>query len=307
MDRLTLMHSFVQVAESGSFSAVARQINSTQSNVSKLIRALEDQLGVSLFARTTRKLTLTEEGVRLLPQAKQLLDRYQEVVESTRTNRAEPRGQIRFLTSDGTGRVLLLPYLQRFLERYPHIHVEHVLNDRKIDLVENHIDLAMRMGVLKDSNYKVKRIGMARRITVASTNYLKARGTPKTPEDLRHHNCITFTSLAEYTMGSVSAWEYRHPKTGKLVSVNVSGNYSSDNTSLVCTAAISGFGVYQGPNWMFKDELDNGTVKQVLGNYELEPFPLYLVYPPSDYVPMRVKVLMDFLAHELSLNATVAV
>lgn len=305
MDRLALMQHFVQVVEGGSFSKAAEQAGCTQSQVSKMIRALEGQLGVSLFVRTTRSLTLTEEAQRLLPHAKALISRYQEATEAARGERAEPRGHIRFLTSDGMGRMLFMPYLPRFLARYPHISIEHIMTDRKIDLVENHIDLAMRMGELKDSSYKAKRIGLTRRITVASPDYLKTHGTPKTPEDLRLHNCILFTRFAEYS-GASSAWEYRHPKTGKSSSVQVSGTYAADNSSLVREAAIRGLGIYQGPNWLFKKDLDEGSLKEILKDYEMSAFPVYLLHPVTDYVPLRIKVLIEYLTHELALNPSIA-
>lgn len=305
MDRLTLMQTFVQVAECASFSAAADVLRSTQSNVSKMIRTLEDQLNVALFTRTTRKITLTEEAQRLLPHAKALIERYGAAVEATTGNHAEPRGHIRFLTSDGLGRMLFLPYLSGFLSRYPHISVEHIVTDRKIDLVENNIDLALRMGDLKDSSYKAKRIGLTRRVTVASPDYLQARGTPHKPDDLANHNCISFTRLAEYT-GTNNGWEYRDPKSGKNVSVTISGNYASDNSSTVRLAALDGVGIYQGPNWLFGNDVAQGKLKEILSHYEMEPFPIYLIHPAADYLPQRLRVFMDYLAHEFSLNPWVA-
>lgn len=305
MDRITLMQTFVQVAESGSFSAAADQLGSTQSSISKLIRALEGQMKLSLFTRTTRKITLTEEAQRLLPHAKALIERYTAAVEATTGTRAEPRGHIRFLTSDGLGRMLFMPYLSGFLARYPHITLEHIVTDRKIDLVENNIDLALRMGDLKDSSTRTKRIGLTRRVTVASPDYLKTRGTPKRPQDLEHHNCIAFTRLAEYT-GAGNAWSYRDPKTGDAIAITISGNYASDNSSTVKQAALDGIGIYQGPNWLFGEDVAQGKLIEILGNYAMEPFPIYLIHPAADYMPQRLKVLMEYLAHEFSLNPWVA-
>ncbi|MBY0355625.1 MAG: LysR family transcriptional regulator [Rickettsiales bacterium] len=305
MDRLTLMQAFVQVAESGSFSAAADAMRSTQSSVSKLVRALEGQLNTTLFTRTTRRITLTEEAQRLLPLAKALIERYDAAIEATTGTRTEPRGHLRLLTSDGLGRMLFLPYVSRFLERFPHITIEHIVTDRKIDLVENNIDLALRMGDLKDSSYKAKRIGLTRRVTVATPAYLKRHGIPKKPEDLMHHNCILFTRLAEYT-GTGNAWEYRDPQSKKITSVIISGNYASDNSSTVRQAALSDIGVYQGPSWLFGDDITQGHLKEILSHYEMEPFPIYLIHPAVDYLPQRTKVLMDYLSHEFSLNPWVA-
>lgn len=305
MDRITLMQTFVQVAESGNFSAAAEALHSTQSNVSKMIRTLEGQLNVSLFTRTTRKITLTEEAQRLLPHARALIERYGEAVEATAGDRAEPKGNIRFLTSDGLGRMLFLPQLAGFLARYPHVTVEHIVTDRKIDLVENNIDLALRMGDLKDSSYKARRIGLTRRVTVASPNYLNTHGTPKTPDDLARHDCVLFTRLTEYT-GAGNAWSYRDPKTGANIAITVSGKYASDNSSTVRQAALDGIGIYQGPNWLFGEDVKQGLLREILGNYEMEPFPIYLIHPAADYLPRRLRVLMDYLAHEFSLNPWVS-
>lgn len=305
MDRITLMQTFVQVSESGSFSAAADALRTTQSSVSKLIRALEGQMKVTLFTRTTRRITLTEEAQRLFPHAKALIDRYTAAIEATTGARTEPRGHIRFLTSDGLGRMLFLPNLNGFLTRFPRITVEHIVTDRKIDLIENNIDLALRMGDLKDSSTKAKRIGLTRRVTVASPEYLKTHGTPKKPQDLTHHNCILFTRLAEYT-GTNNSWEYRDLKTGKKVSIAIHGNYASDNSSIVRQAALDGMGVYQGPNWLFGKDVTSGHLKEILSDYEMEPFPIYLIHPAVDFLPQRLKALMDYLAHEFSLNPWVA-
>lgn len=305
MDRLTLMQNFIHVAECGSFSAAAEQLHSTQSSVSKLVRALEAQLKVTLFTRTTRNITLTEEGQTLLPLARSLLERYAMTIDATIGSRAEPRGHIRFLTSDGLGRMLFLPYLRRFLARYPRITIEHIVTDRKIDLVENNIDMALRMGELKDSNYKSRKIGLTRRVTVAAPDYLQQFGTPKHPNDLTHHNCILFTRLAEYT-GLGNAWEYHDPAVGKNISVDVHGNYASDNSSTVRQMSLESLGIYQGPSWLFGEDVQQGRLIEILTDYQMKPFPVYLLHPASDYMPLRLKVLAEYLAHEFSLNPWVA-
>jgi len=305
MDRINLLEVFAQVVDSGSFSAAAEALGSTQSNVSKIIRALEQEMNVTLFTRTTRKITLTEEAERLLPHARDLVERYAAAAEAVGGEHNEPRGHIRILTSDGLGRILFLPYLARFLSRYPRISVEHIVTDRKIDLVENNIDLALRMGDLKDSNYRARRIGLTRRVTVASPAYLKAHGTPESPADLGRHNCILFTRLAEYT-GTTNAWEYRDPSTGEVTPVVVSGSYASDNSSTVLQAALDGIGIYQGPNWLFGVHVAEGRLVEILGSFQMDPFPTYLIRPSSEYVPARIKAVMDYLAHEYSLNPWVA-
>lgn len=305
MDRLTLMKHFVQVVDSGSFSAAAENLGTTQSQVSKMLRMLEEDMRVTLFTRTTRKITLTEEGERLLPHCRDLMERYAAAHEAVRGRQTEPRGHIRLLTSNGLGRDLFMPYLSGFLTRYPHITLEHIVTDRKIDLAEQNIDMAIRMGELKDSSYKSKRIGLARRVTVASPAYLKKNGTPKTPEDLKRYNCILFTRLAEYTGRSI-AWEYADPQSGKVASILVKGNYAADNSAIVVQAALDGIGIYQGPNWMFSEHIKAKRLCEILPEYQISPWPIYVLYPSQGFLPSRICVLTDYLAHEFSLNPWVA-
>lgn len=305
MDRISLIQAFIKVVDTGSFSSAATLQGSSQSHVSKMIRALESDLNVTLFTRTTRKLSLTEDAKRFLPHARMVVERFQEAREAVYGDKAEPRGKIRLLTSDGLGRFLFMPYLKSFLTRYPHLSIEHMVNDRKLDLVENNIDIALRMGDLKDSAYRSRKIGLARRITVASQGYLESNGTPKVPEDLLHHNCILFTRLSEYT-GSSNAWEYRDPKANKVSAIETSGTYATDNSSIVLDAVLDGVGIYQGPNWVFREHIKNGALKVILAEFEMEPFPIYVLHPSVEYLPTRIRTLIDFLTDEFKLNPWVA-
>jgi LysR family transcriptional regulator, regulator for bpeEF and oprC len=306
MDRLNLFKTFILVAEKGSFSDAATLLNQTQSQVSKMIRRLEDDLQVTLFTRTTRQIALTEEGQRFLTHARAILGRFDIAQEELRGDKAEPKGKIRVLTSDGTGRTIFLTVLTRFLARYPFIQVEHIVSDRFLNLSENQIDVALWIGDLKDASYKARRIGLARRVTVAAPSYLKARGTPKTPEDLYHHDCIGFLLLSAYTgLRQKMIWLYRD-EDGREHEIEIAGRYASDNTSIVRDAALAGLGVYQGPNYLFADAIKDGRLVEVLKEFSFDPFPIHLLYTAQDFIPLRLRVFMDFFGHEFSLDPVVA-
>lgn len=306
MDRLSLLKTFTLVAEKGSFSATATLLNQTQSQVSKMIQRLEDELGATLFTRTTRKIALTEEGSRFLLHAGAILERFDFAQEELRGDKAEPKGKIRVLTSDGTGRTIFLQVLRRFLERYPFVKVEHLVSDHFLDLAEHQIDVALWIGELRDGSHKTRRIGLARRVTVAAPSYLKDRGTPETPEDLLHHDCIGFLPLSSFTgLGQKVIWRYQD-RQKQNYEIEISGRYASDNSSLVREAAVAGLGIYQGPNYLFAEEIVSGKLKEILIDYCVDSFPMHLIYPARDYVPLRLRTFMDFFIAEFSVNPIVS-
>ncbi len=300
MDQLERLKLFVLVTEAGNFSVAAKSLNLAQSQVSKAVKALEEEFRVTLFNRTTRKISLTDEGARLLAHAKGIVERYTVAEEDVRGEQAEPRGTLRILTSDGTGRAVFMPYVAAFLKRYPLLKIDHVMTDRFIDLAENNIDVALWISELKDSAYKARRIGLARRVTVATPAYLKRKGRPRTPLDLAAHECICFSRLGEYTHhGICNHWVYRD-KDGIDVRVTVSGRFATDNSSLVRDAVLQHLGIYHGPNYVFREDLEIGRVVMILEDYELQPWPIYVIYPSMAFLPTRLRVMIDFLADGFS-------
>ena len=200
MDRLTAMQTFVRVVESGSFSAVARESNATQSAVSKQVAALERELGARLLSRTTRSLALTEEGERYFEQARRLVAEIAEAESSLRQGEQQLTGWLRVAASVGFGRLKLLPLVKSFLAAHPGVKIDLRLNDGFIDLVEQGIDVAVRIGELSDSSLVARRIGTSKRVLVASRKYLRSlpKGVkaPRVPQDLLQLNCIVYTELA---------------------------------------------------------------------------------------------------------------
>lgn len=305
MDRLTLLSTFALVAETGSFTKAADQLRLTQSQVSKMVKRLEEELRCTLLLRTTRSLRMTNEGERLVSYAKTITDSYTSALDDIGGSKAELSGCIRVLTSDCTGRTLFVKNAAAFIQRNPLVQIDHVVRDRFVNLVENQVDVALWIGGLPDSTYRSKRVGLMRCITVAAPSYLEKWGVPKTPSDLSFHNCIIFSKLDGLGSGQNNTWHYSD-KTGSSVFVTVNGRYSVDNASLAWEAALLGLGIYQGPKHLLADDILAGRLVEVLPHYTLDHFPIYLIYPAQNYMPRRLRVFIDFLAQEFNKNQCIA-
>lgn len=290
MDRLMWMHCYARAVETGSFSAVARELGIGQPNVSRHIAALETHLGTRLLHRSTRKLTLTPEGERYYTEVRRALDAIAEA-ESTARGEQRPSGLLRVACPVALARFKLLPLVKPFLLRHPGIELDLQISDRKIDLVEEGVDIAVRVGELRDSSLKARRLGTARRICVASPAYLAERGLPQTPADLRQHNCILYSLLAT---GSVWPFETQP--------VEVRGNFRVNSPEGVRSAVLDGLGVGLMPCWLFADALASGAVVQLLTDWTIPPLPVTALYPAKRLLPRRAAVFMDELADAFSAD-----
>lgn len=295
MDLLGPMRSFVRVVEAGSFTAVAAEQNTTQPTISRQVAALEEHLGARLLTRTTRALTLTDDGRAFYEHALRALEAVGEAENAVGRRQAKPTGMLRIAVPVVLGRRHIVPRLSRFLARYPEVAIDFAMSDGFVDLVEQGIDLAIRVGEITDQSLVARKIGMVRRLTVASPAYLKAKGTPRTPDDLKQHDCIVYTRLAT---GNRWHFESRH---GPL-SVTVAGRFRVDNSEAVREGVLAGLGIAVIPAFAFSDEITRGTVKVLLKAYEPKLLPLNAVYPSRRYVPLRVRAMIDFLAHELEID-----
>ena len=290
MDRLLLMTCFVRTAETGSFSAAGRDLGLGQPNVSRHVATLEEHLQTRLLHRSTRKLSLTPEGERYYLEARRILEAVEESESSFRGN-VTPTGLLRVACPTALAQTFLVPHISDFLERYPELTLDLQINDRYINLVDEGAELAIRIGHLEDSAMRVRRLGMFERVCVASNKYLAKHGTPHTPEDLKKHDCLIYTLL---TTGAT--WRFQD------INVPVSGRLRVNSPQAVQKFVNAGIGIAQGPEWLFKEGLENGNLQLLLTDYTASPVPIQAVYVASRLLPKRAIVFMDFVAEIFEKN-----
>ena len=299
MDRLAALQAFIRVAEAGSFSAAARQIGIGQPAMSKTISQLEYTLGARLIARTTRKLSLTEDGRRFLDAARHAVDAADAAMRAAGARGAAPSGVLRIAASVAFARLQIVPRLAAFLGRYPDVEVDLVLSDRFVDLVEEGIDVAIRIGDLKDPGLVARRIGEMARITVARPDYWNRRGRPRHPDDLAAHDCVVFSGLAT---GDI--WPFEGPEGP--IEVKVKGRVRASTSDAMREAVLEGLGVGVTPYWMWRDEVRSGALERVLIDFEPTRRPIQAVFPERRLVSPKVRAFVDFLAEEFRLDPRVS-
>ena len=299
MDRLRAMTAFVRCVERGSFSAVAREMNIAQPTVSKLVASLERHLGGKLFARSTRELTLTDEGQRFYEQCRAISDAVDHAEASFKSGREEISGMLRAATSVSFGRTQIMPRIATFMRRFPLLRLDLHLNDRFVDLVEEGIDVAFRIGELNESSFIARHIGTTHRITVASPKYLEEKGEPSHPEDLRSHNCILYTGLA-----TQNEWQYTHG--GQSCPVRVSGSFRSNSAEAVRAATLDGIGIALTPVWLFGDDIRSRRVKVLLPGYVPKPLPIHALSPGNRRYSAKVRAFVDFFQAEFDADPFVS-
>lgn len=293
-DLLPMFRTFVRAVEAGSFSAVAREANTSQPTISRQVAALEAHLGCVLIQRTTRRLTLTEEGRAFYETAGRALEAVAEAETSVGPRKGRPSGTLRLAAAEVMGRLHVLPRLPRLLEQHPGLSVDLILGDGLTDLVEEGIDLALRVGVLADSGLVARRIGLSRRVVAATPDYLARHGAPATPEDLRRHACIVYSRLA-----TGAAWPFAGPDGPVLVPVG--GRLRVNSTEAVRAAMLQGLGIGMVPVWHLVDrEIETGRVVVLLQPWEPQPLPIHAVYPTRRFLPRKVSATIDYLINEFA-------
>lgn len=300
MDRLDAMRLFVRVVETGSFSAVAREAGVGQPAVSKQIAALEQHLGASLLNRSSRALNLTDAGQVYYDATVRLLEDLDHAETSVGRGQTQPSGLLRVALSAGFGRLYVVPMLADFHRRYPDIVTDIVVSDRFVDLIEEGIDVAIRLGELSPSQLIARRIGTSARVTVAAPAYLDRNGAPAHPRDLHDHARIAFTFQRRKR-----DWEFSTPE-GPLRHTP-DGPVRANDAEHIRAAALAGLGIVQAPNWLFSDDIQAGTLREVLVGYPGLPFPIHAVLPAGRQRTSRVRAFVDHIAATFaaipSLNA----
>ncbi|OLQ72200.1 LysR family transcriptional regulator [Photobacterium proteolyticum] len=293
MDQLGAMRAFIRVVQTGSFSAAAREKNTTQATISKKVAALETMLGVKLLTRSSRELSLTQVGAEYYEKCVSIIGELDEAEASARSQVASPKGIIRITAPVVFGRLVIAPILSEFLSLYPEIKVDLALSDKHVDLISEGVDVAIRARELEDSSLIARHLFDNPMLLVAAPEYLAQHGEPKEPTELRRHNCLVYSMLK-----TVNIWHFSHQD--KNISVAVNGNFQGDNGDVILKLVLDGTGLAQLPIWMVDEHLKSGELKQVLSDYVAKPLPFNAIYPQSRYVPLKVRCFVDFLKQQLS-------
>jgi len=291
MDAIQTYAAFVRACEAGSFSAVAQELGISQSSISKQIANLEGTLGVQLFARTTRRLTPTAEALVLYEHARQLLDAIEEM-RSSRDRPGATTGMLRVTVSHSYGKRRIVPLLGRFLERYPKVQLDVVFDDDLVDLVEEGIELGIRLGPLASSTLVARPIGIAEQYLVASPAYIDRTGTPETPQDLVNHSCLLNTGAKR-----PNRWEFES-EHGRSA-VEITGQAQANDAEALYDMVLAGLGIALIPDWLLGRDIEEGRVVWLLQDYFPTPQPVNIVYSQTRFPSQRARSFIEFLLEEL--------
>jgi DNA-binding transcriptional LysR family regulator len=287
------LNTFVGVARCGSFARYARQQARAPSSVSRAVDALEQELGVRLFQRTTRKLAVTEAGERLLLHVQPLLAQLESVPAVARGDAGRAAGLLRIAAPVAFGQLVLAPVLIEFARAYPEVEQQVVLSDEFLNLVDERVDVALRLGKLADSSLVARRLGKLRYAACASPAYLERRGTPRKPDELVHHDCLRFPIV-----GLRPSWQFRS-KTGARIEVTVRGPVAINNGLALRDCALAGLGITLIPRFNVEQELREGTLVELFARYESSASELdagiWLVLPSRAQVPPKVRAFTEFV------------
>lgn len=292
MDSLHAMRLFTRAVELGSFSAVAREENIGQPTVSKMIAAFEQELSVRLLERTTTSLTLTEEGKRFYERSKRLIEEYADAVADARGQAHMFVGALRINAPVGLGELRLNTLILEFLATYPDLEVELILNDRGIDLVEEGVDVAIRLGGELPPNVIARNVAFSPRVLVATKNYVDNSPKIDRPEDLAQHEYFRFAGLA---VGSQLEFSNNNEK----VIVLTKGRYRVNSSMALRDCFREGKGLGSAPAWLVQDLIDKGDLIRLLPGWEMIPQQAHLVYPTRKYQPQRTRALLQFMAERI--------
>ena len=294
LDRLLAMNVFVGVVEQGSFARAAERMDMSTSAVSRHVAELEAHLDTRLLNRTTRRISITESGQAFYERTLQLLADLDEAEAAASSSTATPRGTIRLTCSINFGVPHLAPAIGAFQARYPEVLFDVSASDRFVDLVEEGLDLAIRIGDLGNANLIARKIGQMQLITCASPAYLKRHGTPKRPEELATHNCLTY----EYAPVK-NQWRFQD-KHGNALKIHIAGSVNANNGEMLAAIASEGVGIAHEPDFIVNPRIDAGLLVPILLKYQPLPLSIYAVYPSRRHLSAKVRAFVDFLTARFS-------
>ncbi|MBV1871108.1 MAG: LysR family transcriptional regulator [Gammaproteobacteria bacterium] len=294
MDRLDSMTLFTRVAETGSFSIAAKEFNTTQPTVSKRIASLERKLDTKLLRRTTRQLKLTDIGRDYYERCVTILREIEEAESAIKKSQSSPTGTIKVSTSVAFGTAHILPKLNEFLDLYPGLNVSLHLTDQQTNLVQEGIDVAIRMGNLEDSDLSAKQIGTSPMTTVASPAHFARYGFPAHPNELSERPCVLYA-------GRDKPREWRFQEGGNKFHVTTNGRFLTNDASAYRGALLANLGIGVVPLWLVGDLIQKGALLPTLEEFGIEPLPIHAVYPPGKRTPAKTLRFVDFLVKQLNI------
>jgi DNA-binding transcriptional LysR family regulator len=289
MDKFHELNAFIAVVETGGFSAAARKTGESQSAVSKAVNALEQRLGVALLHRTTRKVTLTDQGQKYYERTKPLLDEIQVADSELTSSTLDVTGLVRIAAPSTFGRLHVLPLIPELLLRHPGLQVDLVLSDALRDMVEDRIDLAIRSSAFNDPDSVVRRVARTSLVCAGSRRYFKQFGVPRFPAELAGHNCLIY--------GDMTEWPFMGPE-GRFT-VPVRGNLSSNSAETILAGVVAGVGIGMFHRASLVDEFRHADVMTVLDTFVSEPRDISLVWPKRQFISTRVRRVTEFFATAL--------
>lgn len=291
MDTLRAMRTFVEIAEQGSLTAAARTLDSSLPAVVRTLAALEAHLGARLMNRTTRRIALTDEGRGYLESCRQVLSAVQDAEDALKEGASEPSGPITLTAPVQFGQMYVAPAVTRFALRYPRVKLRVLLHDRVVNLLEEGMDVGIRIGALDDSGLIAQPLGSIRRVVVASPELLAAQGEPAHPDALRGAPCVRFTGAQSF------AWSFQ--VNGRPLQVSIGGNLEFNHIAPAVDACAAGAGFGLFLSYQVRPQLERGALRIVLRDFEPPPRPVHIVYPHARLLPGRTRLLVDWLKREL--------
>ena len=294
-DPLEGMSIFAAVVEAESFTGAARTLKYSKAAISTHIQKLEDRLDTRLLNRTTRRISMTDEGRVFYEHCRRILDEAREAIDALDNSNTEPRGVLRINSPMSFGTMHLGSAVAEFMEAYPDVSVDMVLNDRQVDLIEDGFDLAIRIGRLPDSSLIARRLAPCRRILVASPDYWDRKGRPSHPSDLKDHDALIYDYLDD-----PNTWTFKDGDTD--VSVSVQGRLRANNGEVLLDAALRGLGIYLSPTFFCFDALRTNKLEIALRDFGEAPLSVYAVYPHRRHLSPRVRAFVNFLAERFGEN-----
>jgi DNA-binding transcriptional LysR family regulator len=294
MDQLRALRVFAAVVEQGSFAAAADHLGLSRTAASKHVQDLEARLGIALLHRTTRSVSLTQTGAAYFERARRVLDEIELADSEASLQTRTPRGRLRASVPVSFGFRHLAPRLKGFMDRYPDVHLDLIVSDRQMNLVEEGFDLAIRIGELADSSLIARRIAASRLILCAAPGYLDANGWPAEPRDLSAHLCLGYP----YWSGHQN-WMFTD-RDGSAHKVPVKNQLWSNNGDLLLATAVSGCGIIRQPDFIVHEALASGELVELLPDLAKPEIGIHAVYPPAAVIPLRLRVFIDYLVEAFS-------